>query len=299
MSLFRLTDGDEVAIVAPAGRMRSADEHLVAEAARLLASWGLRPRVAVEDQGYLYLAGRDGRRLEEVSAALADDQVRAVFCTRGGYGSQRLLRSLNWTAVDTNTLLVGFSDITALHLAAQASGHEQVHLVHGPNVATNQLLASTSDAEANRQELRNCLFEPTALELDAHYLVEGSAQGDIVGGCLSIITSQIGTPYLPTFDGKVLFLEDVGEVPYKVDRMLTHLRHAGSLDNVAGIVFGEMHNCTDPHNRLEDVIVDALEGLDVPVAFGVHCGHGSRNTSIRLGSRTHLNSTRRSINVEP
>jgi len=301
-----LQEGDEVAIVAPAAGMRSADESRVDNAADLLRSWGLRPRLSIEDRNYFYLAGTDEQRARHLAEAVSAPEIKAVFCTRGGYGSPRLLPRMTW-ASPSPKLLVGFSDITALHLAvitaqqqATAGGDTGAHNiwpVHGPNVATAQFLDRSDDAQANRDDLRRLLFEPEPTAHRLRFLRAGVASGPLIGGCLSLVSSLVGTPFLPDLGGSILFLEDVGERPYSIDRMLFQLRNAGALDHVAGFVFGAMHDCTDGLNSLEDVIGDVLDPYDVPIAFGLPSGHGSRNSAIPLGPQAKLDSTTGSLQI--
>jgi len=295
-----LSPGDRVVVVAPASSMRSADRELVGEATRLLESWGLVPEVCVEVSGYMYLAGTDDDRLAALNGALTAPDVRPVFCSRGGYGSQRLLRHLDFSAVPSERILIGFSDITALHLAAQAHADRNrsaLHLVHGPNVATHQLLGDTDDARQNRDDLRTMLFDPSSTSTKVEVLIDGQATGRLVGGCLSLIATQVGTPFMPSLDGAIVFAEDVGESPYKIDRMLHQLLNAGLLDRVAGFVFGVMHNCTDPYNDIGDVIVDVLAPLMIPVVFGLRSGHGARNIAIQLGTSATIDGAAENLTI--
>jgi muramoyltetrapeptide carboxypeptidase len=283
-----LVKGDVVAIVAPASQVRRADLGLPDAAAEVLGSWGLEVRWAVEDGHHFYLAGTDADRARHLTGALRDPEVRAVFCARGGYGSARLLRHLDPRLGPSGKLLVGFSDVTALH--AYCAGHyPDVALLHGPNVATRQLLDETPAGEANRAYLREALFDDDyRVERPVEFLRGGSARGELFGGCLSILASLVGTPYLPSLSGKLLFLEDVGEPPYRIDRMLTQLRDSGTLDGVTGVVFSRMHECADPYNDVRDVIADVLAGAGVPVAFGLDSGHGPLHLPLPLGSPAEL-----------
>lgn len=280
---MELLKGDAVAIVAPASQVRSADTELSAAAAEVLGSWGLEVRWAVEDGHHFYLAGTDTDRARHLTEALVDPEIRAIFCARGGYGSARLLRHLDPDLRPAGKLLVGFSDVTALH-AYFAEYYPDVSLLHGPNVATRQLLAETPDGAANRSALRAALFEDYQVARQVEFLHGGSAEGELFGGCLSILVSLIGTPYLPKLSGKLLFLEDVGEQPYRVDRMLTQLRDSGTLNGVTGVVFSRMHECADPYNDIRDVIADVLAGTGVPVAFGLDSGHGPVHLPLPLGA---------------
>jgi len=276
--------GDEVAILAPASQLRGADLDLLPQAVNLLESWGLRVQLRLAANSHLYLAGTDAERGDQLVAALEDECCRALFCLRGGYGSSRLLDRLLEVRQWPNKAFVGYSDVTTLHTAL---GHVAPNIVriHGPNLATRQLLAAGEDAARTRESLRNALFarRPTLVE-KVEFLRPGHARGPLVGGCMSMLTSLLGTPHSVITEGAILFLEDAGEAPYRIDRMVTHLRQAGKLEDVSGIVFGEMRGCTDPYNDLRDVLRELFGSAPYPVAFGLHSGHGAVNLSMRLGA---------------
>ncbi len=296
-----LEKGDRVALIGPASSMRATDRGLVDAAHELLLSWGLRPTVTIEAERHFYLAGNDDFRSSSLNTALGDPEVRAIFCTRGGYGSQRLLTQVSFDSMRGDKVLVGFSDITALHLAAIASGQESgptIRTIHGPNLATKQLLDRSPDAAANRSDLRRALFDESPIEQAVTYLRPGQARGPLIGGCLSLVASQIGTPYFPSLDGAVVFLEDVGESPYRIDRMLFQLRNAELIARSAAFVFGVMHDCQDGYNRLEDVIVDILGPYDVPIAIGLASGHGLRNAAIPLGTPATVDSATGTVVID-
>ena len=284
-----LAKGDAVAVVAPASQLPGADRGLLAAGADLLASWGLEVRVAVEQGHHFYLAGTDTDRARHLTDMLVDPEIRAIFCMRGGYGSPRLLRHLDPHLRPSSRVLVGFSDVTALH-AYVARHYPGVSSIHGPNIATHQLLDETPAAEANRASLRDALFEDYHLAQPVEFLRGGRAEGDLFGGCLTMLATLIGTPYLPSLAGTLLFLEDSAESPYRIDRMLTQLRDSGTLTGVTGIVFGRMHQCVDPYNDVRAVIADVLADLPVPVAFGLDSGHGPGNLSLPLGAPAELDS---------
>ncbi|MFI5911009.1 LD-carboxypeptidase [Dactylosporangium sp. NPDC051541] len=283
---MKLAAGDAVAIIAPASQLTAKNRELLPRAVDLLESWGLRVRVAVDHGHRFYLAGPDTERAGHLGAVLADPDVRAVFCTRGGYGTTRLLRRL--TGPVTEKVVVGCSDITALH-AYLAVHHPAVVSIHGPNVATHQLLDDTPDAEANRRSLHAALFDRGyRLTEPVEPLRPGVATGPLAGGCLTLLTALLGTPHMPDLSGRLVFLEDVGEVPYRIDRLLTQLIDAGALDRVTGLVFGRMHECADPYNDIRDVIADVVGPLGAPVGFGLGSGHGPVNLSLPLGARAEL-----------
>ena len=287
---MKLQIGDNVAIVAPASQMRGDERHFVDRAAEVLVSWGLHPQILLESAHHFYLAGRDELRAGHLQRALSDPQIKAIFCTRGGYGSPRLLQLLVAPATGCEKFLVGYSDITALHMCLSRLCPDIVR-VHGPNVATNQFLDEDVDAAFNRNSLRALLFgEAGPLSLNLAFIKAGTSTGRLEGGCLSMVVNTLGTRFAPATEGAILFLEDVGEAPYKVDRMLTHLSNAGLFDRVAGIVLGAMHKCQDPYNPLEEVVADVFRPFSFPVAMGLQSGHGPRNQSLRLGGTACLDS---------
>jgi len=284
-----LEAGDKVSIIAPASQFRGADRHLLDAGVEILRSWNLDPIVRVDAGHHFYLAGSDEIRAGHLRDSLMAPDEKAIFCTRGGYGVPRLLQRLQGL-VPPPKIIVGYSDITALHLAASRLW-PQLELVHGPNIATQQLLGSEPECEVNRQALHRALFVGDRYHQSAiEFLRPGRTSGPLVGGCLSLVASSIGTPFSPLIDNAILFLEDSGEPPYRIDRMVTQLRNAGIFDSVAGVVFGRMHKCSDPYNDLRAVISDLFREAPFPVAFGVSSGHGPLNRSIRLGGMAQLDS---------
>ena len=230
-----------------------------------------------------YVAGDDARRLDELGAALGDETVRAVFAARGGYGSLRLLAKLRIGAASPKPL-IGFSDITALHAALQAAGWASIH---GPVVTQ---LGTQPRAVAER--LFHLLESSTAPApaLAGLPFVGGVAEGPLLGGNLSVLSRLLGTPYLPELDGAVLLLEDVGERPYRLDRMWTHLALAGVFDRVRGIALGEFIDCEEPDGdyRSQDVLAGLAGEVGLPCLGGLPIGHGEVNLPVSLGGRVRL-----------
>lgn len=271
--------GDAVAVVAPAGPFdREGFEQGLAVLARRY-----RPR---HGEGLFsaerYLAGSDDRRLEELQRALFDPEVKAIFAARGGYGAMRLLPRLAWPAAPR--LLVGFSDVTALHGAAQARGWRSAHapvvtqLGRQPSASVDRLFALLESAV------------PAAALEGGRCLVPGTAEGPLVGGNLSVLTRLLGTPFVPPLDGAVLLLEDVGERPYRLDRMWTHLALAGALKKVRGIALGDFTGCEEPGGAYgsADVLASLAAETGLPCAAGFQVGHGAVNLAVPLGARVRL-----------
>jgi muramoyltetrapeptide carboxypeptidase len=232
-----------------------------------------------------YLAGSDARRLAELTAALAAPDIRAVFCARGGYGATRLLGRLGTAGpLGAAKLLVGFSDITALHLWFQAHGRVSIH---GP--VLTQLARLPATTPARLFDLLESSLPAPALNGTGTY-VGGAAEGPLLGGNLSVLTRVLGTPFLPPLDGAILLLEDQGERPYRLDRMWTHLQLAGVFERVRGIALGCFTSCEEPDAPYSsaDVLRELAESTGLPCAAGFPVGHGGVNEPLPLGVRARL-----------
>jgi len=233
-----------------------------------------------------FLAGSDARRLGELRAALADSDVRALVAVRGGYGSTRLLPQLPVDEVArAGKLLVGFSDITALHALWARAG---IGSLHGPMVAA---LGRGDDTQLER--FRDAVAgRPPQTQTQLRTLHGGAAAGPLHGGNLAVLCALLGTPYMPPLDGAVLFLEDVGERPYRIDRMLTSLIHSGALSKVAAVALGHFTDCNASadadHPSAEDVLRERLAELHVPVVAGLPAGHVDDNLPLPLGRIVEL-----------
>jgi muramoyltetrapeptide carboxypeptidase len=230
-----------------------------------------------------YLAGPDERRLAELGAALTDPDVRCIWVARGGYGAMRLLADLPWADVPSPRWLVGFSDVTAIHAGWMAVG-PRTGVVHGPNVTTLGTVGGTDRAQVF--DLLCGALPPEALGVQGLRMIRpGVAQGPVVGGNLSLVSRLIGTPWATQLEGSVLFLEDVGERPYRLDRMLTHLELCGAADSVAAVVLGEFLGCeeSDGDYCALDVLEERLLRWEVPVLAGFPAGHGVRCRALPLG----------------
>jgi muramoyltetrapeptide carboxypeptidase len=251
---------------------------------RLRASEGLLRRTR-------FTAGSVERRLAELHGLFADDEVAGIVSARGGAGAGRLLAGLDEALLRAHPkVFIGYSDVTYIHLYLDRLG---LASFHGPMVAPD-CPEGGFDAPSFRQAVMGEGLYVSEAE-DLLPLRAGEAEGRLRGGCLSILAAACGTPWqLPPDEdeGTILFLEDVNEAPYKIDRMLLQLREAGALAGVRGIVFGDMKGCVprlDSDYSLEDVIREALEGLDVPLAVGLSSGHtSSPGLTLPLGVRARL-----------
>lgn len=227
-----------------------------------------------------YLAGDDRSRAQALMRMFMDDEVKAVFCTRGGYGSTRLLPLLDLPLIRRHPKpLVGFSDITALLLVLLQK--TPCPVFHGPMVST---LGKGISRASLSQLFRVLNSSGPSGELSYRRLSvirRGKARGRLTGGCLSIVIASLGTPWEIVTDGAILFLEDRGEAPYRIDRMLVQLRQAGKLGSVRGIVFGQMPGCGG-HGELKKAISSGLGDFKGPVALGFPSGHVTGRTFYTL-----------------
>lgn len=278
-----LRSGDSVAIAAPGGCLTEEGRAYLGRAVSTLQGLGFRVKATPDPhRRNHYLAGEDRERADELMGLFSDPEVRAIFCARGGYGSQRIIPFLDPRVIRKNPkIFVGSSDITALLVYLL----EQCHLLpfHGPNVATGQFLEG--NAKRTQAALKETLDRGLPGETPlCRPLKPGIRKGKIKGGCLSLLVTTLGTAYEIDLGGTILFVEDLNEPPYRIDRMLTHMRHAGKLDQVAGVVFGEMAGCQDRDGTdLESVILDLFRDQEIPVIFGFPSGHGETNLTIPLG----------------
>lgn len=282
-----LSPGDSVRVVAPAGPF---DRKLFEAGLAVLSS---RYRPVFDDRIFetaRYLAGTDERRGAELRAALADPVAKAVFAARGGYGTLRLLPSLKLLGLAPKPV-VGFSDLTALHVALGKRGWASIH---GP-VLTQ--LGSQAPEVANRLFHLLESTQPAAALTGAATLVPGKATGRLWGGNLSVLTRLLGTRYLAVPSRAILLLEDVGEKPYRLDRMWTHLRLAGVFRKVSGIVLGDFNLCEEPDAPYSaaDVLADLARDEGLPCAAGFRIGHAQANFPVPLGCKVRLDADGRRL----
>ena len=284
----RLAPGARVAVVAPSGPV---PEERVQAGLDVLRGWDLDPVVGphvLDRHGQLgYLAGSDADRAADLQNAWCDPAVDAVLCARGGYGAQRMVDLLDWAAMRAAgpKVFAGFSDVTVLHQAfATRLG---LVTLYGPAAAGVDFI---KNARAQEQ-LRATLFAPESvrtLTSGGGALVPGRARGVTLGGCLSLLASDLGTPHAPGgARGGLLLIEDVGEQAYRIDRMLTQLLRSGWLDGVKGVVLGSWDRC-GPYDEVRAVLADRLGGLGVPVVEEFGFGHCEGASTIPLGVAAEL-----------
>ncbi len=256
-----------------------------------------------------YLAGTEGERLADLHAMFADPRVAAVVCLGGGYGTERLLDRIDYGLIRKNPkIFLGYSDITGLHLAFGRLA--RLVTFHGP-------VALSALPEWTLASLKKALFssepvgaidnppepDPLSPEFPRHTVSPGRARGQTVGGNLTLISTTMGTPYEIDAKGKILLLEDTGEAPYRIDRMLVQLRLAGKLADAAGIVWGTCTDCTPSRSSFEinlsmsELLDDLLGNLGKPVLAGLVFGHTKEKATIPFGVEAELDATARTFRI--
>ena len=293
-----LPPGGTIGVFAPAGPCRRGD---LCRGLRALTQRGYRLKVAEScRRRWHYLAGNDDRRLADLHALVADPEVDALWCARGGYGTMRLLDRVDWALLAERRLpLIGYSDITALQLALFAQtglisfSGPMVGTVYGYGAADG--IAPETEAELfgwlTPGPANQTLENPGGAPL--RWLQSGVAEGRLLGGNLSLLAALVGTPYLPDLRGAILAIEDVGEVPYRVDRMLTQLRLAGLLDQVSAALLGDFADCfppatDEPGPAVEELLMAILGRPGIPVASGLLHGHIRRRCTLPLGAMARI-----------
>jgi muramoyltetrapeptide carboxypeptidase len=284
-----LRSGETIGLCAPSGPIEA---DFVAAGVAELEGLGFRVQASADlGRRTRFTAGSVERRVAELHELYANPEVRAIVCARGGAGASSLLPHLDAARFTADPKpFVGYSDVTALHLYLGRLGFVTVH---GP-MAGRSLVAGRYHPESLLAALTGEGAPYSSDVDDLEVLREGEAVGILRGGCLSLLAAAAGTPWAlrPDAAGTILFIEDVRERPFRIDRMLTQLRLSGALENVKGIVFGEMKGCgtaAGEEYTLEEVLADSLAGLDVPMAIGLSSGHtNAPNVSLPLGVRARL-----------
>lgn len=299
----RLKPGDTIGIISPAGATyREEDLGIVEDAVRGL---GLIPKTAPHAlDRYGYLAGRDRDRATDINTFFADTEVAALMPIRGDWGSARVLPYLDYDVIRQHPkIMIGFSDITALILGI----YSQTGLItfHGPHGLT----AWQSD---QIELFRHILFDGGTVAFQnpllgsdhdrlmrvrgrIQTLAPGQARGKLIGGNLSVISGIVGSPYMPNVDGAILFLEDIGESPYRIDRMLTQLKLSGVLNQLSGFIFGQCTTCTPGNDygslTLEDILRDHIQPLGIPAWSGAWIGHVEPLWTLPIGVDVVINAS--------
>lgn len=247
---------------------------------------------------YGYLAGKDEDRAADLMDMFKDDKVDAIICVRGGWGCNRILQLLDYEVIRNNPKpLVGFSDITSLHNAILTkSGVVTFHGPVGKSEWNPFTKASFEDVLIKKKKGMYLLPEE---QEDAFTIESGKTEGNIVGGNLSVLVAMIGSEYLPDFNNKILFLEDVGEDIYRMDRMLTQLKISGILYQISGFIFGKCTNCDVGENSLtiNQVFNDHIKPLGIPAFYGAMISHEAQNVTIPFGLRAKMDADKKQFEM--
>ena len=290
--------GDTAGLVSPSS---ATDEHMSLQLAQeAMEALGFKVKMgahAFSRRGYL--AGSDAERAGDLNAMFADREVKAIICLRGGSGAGRLLPLLDYERIRRNPkILLGYSDITALHCAIQAK--TGLVTFHGP-------IGSGSWNRFNVDQFQRVLLQRELVQYQNKLeagdelvprrnrtttITPGKVQGELVGGNLSVLVALAGSPYMPDFRGKVLFLEDVSEAPYRIDRMLSTLKLMGALDQIAGFIFGDCSDCNPGGGygslTLEQILDDYIRPLKIPAYSGAMIGHIREQFIVPVGGKVEL-----------
>jgi muramoyltetrapeptide carboxypeptidase len=296
-----LKTGDTIAITSPAGAVWDGKQ--VDQFVSILQHLGFKVKTGKTlQEKYGYFAGTDALRAEELNAFFGDKEVNAIFCMKGGWGCARILPLLNYSLITTNPkILMGFSDITSLLLAIQAK--TGLVTFHGPvgNSGWNDFTVDYMRRVLMKKEL--VVFSGTSKEEDKAFVLRpGIASGILTGGNLSVVASLMGTGYLPSWEDKILFLEDTGEEPYRIDRLLTQLKLCGVLDKISAFVFGKCVKCLaeepDKAFTFRQVLEQHMAPLAIPAFYGAMIGHIENKFTIPLGIAAEVDAGRGIISLK-
>ena len=297
-----LQKGDKVAIIAPAS---PSDKNLIDKCIASLNELGLKVVIGescLSEHGFL--SGTDDIRANDINCMFADKNIKGIFALRGGYGCARLLDLIDFKLIKKNPkIFIGYSDITALHIAINQKS--KLITYHGPMIST-ELIKGLDEYSA--EYYKKFIFEHEKIEdllnpegNSLEIINNGIASGELIGGNLSLICSSLGTKYEINTKNKILFLEEVDEVPYKVDRMLTHLKQSGKLKEANGIILGAFTNCIAPNNKkslsLQEVFNEIILPLKKPTISNLACGHCLPTLTLPLGEKILLDANNKKIKI--
>lgn len=292
--------GDTIGVVAPAS---PTTEEKVRLAQEQLEALGFKVKMGKSCYGrHGYLSGKDAYRAEDMNQMFQDPSVDGIMCLRGGYGTPKILNLLDYDLIRSNPkVFIGYSDITAIHTAInQKSG---LITIHGPMAASD--LAGGIDS-FSKESLLKAIMEPVPMGdienpegVEVQCFFEGKAQGQMIGGNLALIAATMGTPYEIDTKGKILFIEDIGEEPYRVDRMLTQLALAGKLEDAAGIVLGDWNDC-EPENpeeslSLMEVFEEIILPYQKPTVLNYKIGHCTPKITVPIGAAAVLDADQKKL----
>lgn len=293
----RIKQGDTIGIIAPASPAYDAGR--AALGIEVLRKLGF--NVVLSENCSLkhgYLAGEDMTRAKDINDFFLNDCIDGIICLRGGYGTLRLLNLINYNIIRSNPkVFVGYSDITALH----SSIHKNTGLItfHGPMVASDL----ADDIDFNNASLINSICGTKTYEnYRLKYITQGDVSGILAGGNLSVLCSLMGSGYQEDLNNKILFLEDIGEKPYRIDRMLHQLKHSGIFSKIKGVILGQFTDCEadDPETSfsLDFVFRDFFKRLNIPVYYDIQAGHGLYKITLPLGTEIAITNNTLFFNEE-
>lgn len=288
-----LKAGDTVAIVAPSGILNNREAE-VESAKTVLKGWGLHVIVGKHVFSKAnHFAGTDEERCEDLQRALDDSKVKAIWAARGGYGTVRIIDKLDFTQFKKHPKwIIGYSDITVLHNVMNNLGYESMHAMMCTSMAEDQ-----KDLDETIATFKKALFgESLTYTLEgSSYNKIGNVTAPIVGGNLTILQTMLGSKSSIDTKGKILFIEEIGEYKYHIDRLLQSLKRAGYFDQCVGVIVGDMtkikKNTTPWGTSIEQLILDALAEYNFPIAFNMHAGHEADNRAMILGRMVKLTVT--------
>ncbi len=294
-----LKKGDTVAIVAPSGVLKNYDTY-INKAKKLLKDWELNVVIGenvFKDDGHF--AGTDKQRTSDFQAALDNKSIKAIWCARGGYGTMRIIDNLNYEKFKENPKwIIGYSDITAIHNDIHNKSSESIH---------GMMCKSLEEVNINEDDsvklLKKILFgEKLSYNIEGNkYNIEGQASGQLVGGNLTLLHCLLGSKSSINTNGKILFIEDLGEYLYHIDRMLYSMKRAGYFDNCKGLIVGDftdLRKNTTPFGRnLKELIIEIVKEYNFPVSFGFPAGHGDKNYPLILGREIKFDVAKEKTNI--
>jgi len=285
-----LQPNQTVGIIAPASPVNESE---IAEGLKLLESFPLKIKYGEHVFDRLnYLAGSDNDRVSDLHRMFSDPNIKAIFCARGGYGSARLLNKIDFDLIRKNPkIIVSFSDLTALLLALYTK--TGLITIHGPTLS---VLPNNKNWE-HLSRLIASLYKPQIFFKQGKEINKGTARGILLGGNLSTICSLLDTSFLPSFEGVILFLEEKGESPYKLDRMLTQLLMSGHLEHLSALIIAQIEDCGEME-IINSMLQERLGRLTMPVVAGLPVGHGNENISLPLGLPSVLDTESMVLTIE-
>ena len=286
-----LNEGDSIVILAPAGILIQR-EKIINQAKELAESWGLKVIISehVFNQNN-HFSGTDKERASDFKKALDNPSIKAIWCARGGYGSGRILDKLDYSKFkESPKWIVGYSDITAFHSHIQNLGFQTIHAMMATSLSFNP-----EETEQSIETFRKALFgEELSYKISSsEYNKIGEAEGILVGGNLSILQNMLGSVSQLNTDGSILFIEEIGEYKYHIDRMLRGLKRAGYFNSCKGLIIGDISNIkkntTVWGGSIEDLVLDVVSEFDFPVLFNFPAGHETDNRALIFGKSIKMN----------